>query len=303
MAQPTWRRLSLEVPVRDADVASALLGAVTSEAVVVEQREGASAVTAGVYVRVRVAPPLLQALRARVRELRHEGVLRDAVVRHAEIREEDWSRTWRRSFRPFAVARGLYVTPPWDSKFTPPRGARTLVLDPGMAFGTGLHATTRLAVRLLLPLVKPHDVVIDAGCGSGILGLAAALRGTRVYAFDDDAIAVAATRRNFKNNRLRPAAVARADRIPAAFPKADCIVANITGQTLQELAWDFAAHLKPGGRLVCSGISARYRLATLFAFARIGLAFEEERRSGEWFAYVHRRAVVPRAKLGEIATT
>jgi ribosomal protein L11 methyltransferase len=300
MAQRTWRRLTLAVPARDAEVASALLGAVAGVAVVLEQREGARAVAASAYVHVKRAPRALRVLRARLRALQRDGILRAAAVAHAAVHDEDWSQTWKRYFRPFEIARGLHVVPPWESQLGAPSGAQALLVDPGMAFGTGQHATTRLAVRLLLPLVKPRDVVIDAGCGSGIVGMAAALRGASVYAFDNDAIAVAATRLNFERNDLRPAAVARADRIPATFPKADIIVANITSETLQEFAPDLTAHLKPGGRLVTSGITARNRLATLFAFARAGLAFVEERRGGEWFAYLHQAgARSTRANLEE----
>src|SRR5262249_49343049 len=156
----------------------------------------------------------------------------------------------------------------------------------GMAFGTGQHATTRLALALLLALIKPRDVLIDAGCGSGILGIAASMRGASVYAFDEDPLAVAASRRNFKRNRVR-ATITPAHRIPRPFPKADIIVANLTGELLQSLAARLGAHLKHGGHLVTSGITARSRLATLSAFSRAGLTFVEERRSGEWFAYVH----------------
>lgn len=287
MAQPQWRRLTLEVPSRDAEVASALLGAVTGEHVAIQQREGARAVAASAYARARRAPRILRELRARLRELQRDGMLRGASVVHAPVRDENWQESWKRYFRPFRVAAGMYIVPSWELGFQAERGAQTLLLDPGMAFGTGRHATTRLALRSMLPLVARGAVVIDAGCGSGILGIAAALRGASVYAFDEDPLALTASRVNFKRNGVRAARIARADWIPSKFPRADLIVANITGETLEDLAPNLAAHLKSGGRLVTSGITARNRLATLFALARAGLVFVEERRSGEWFAYVH----------------
>jgi ribosomal protein L11 methyltransferase len=296
MAQRTWRRLTLEVRPRDAEIAVALLGAAVGEAVALEQRNSARAVAASVYVRVTRAPQALRRLRARLRSLARDGVLRGAAVRQATLRDEDWSETWKRHFRPFRIAQGLHIIAPWETRFVAPRGARTLSLDPGMAFGTGQHATTRLAIRWLASLVKPRDVVIDAGCGSGIVGMAAAQDGASVYAFDNDAIAIAATRSNFARNHLHAASVVRAGRLPKAFPKADVIVANITGETLQELASDLAAHLKPGGRLVTSGITARNRLATLAAFAHARLAFEQERCDGDWFAYLHRKNTPSRGR-------
>jgi ribosomal protein L11 methyltransferase len=301
MAQRTWRRLTLEVPSRDAEIAVALLGAATRESVALEQRDGARTVAASAYVSPARLPQALRRLRARLRVLAQEGRLRAAAVRHATLRDEDWSQTWKRHFRPFLVAPDLLITAPWQRRFATPRGVQVLCLDPGMAFGTGQHATTRLAVRWLTTLVKPGNVVIDAGCGSGIIGMAGASRSASVYAFDNDPIAVAATRLNFKRNGLRAAAVARADRIPSRFPKADIIVANITGEALQRLASALVAHLKPGGHLITSGITAYNRLATLAAFAHARLAFVEERRDGEWFAYLHRKGGVRsgRAKLEE----
>jgi ribosomal protein L11 methyltransferase len=289
-----WRRLTLEARAREAGAAGALLAGIAGGQLAIEQREGDSKFAASAYVPNKRAARALRALRAGLRTLQSDGILRTAVVRHASVRDEDWSQTWKRHFRPFRAAKELDVVPSWEAK-SRTRGTHVLLLDPGMAFGTGQHATTRLALALLLKLIEPRDVLIDAGSGSGILGIAAAMRGASVYAFDEDPVAVAASRRNFKRNGAR-ATIAKADRIPRAFPKADMIVANLTGELLQGLAAHLAAHLKRGGRLVTSGITARSRLATLFAFSRAGLTFVQERRRGEWFAYVHVRGPSSRAR-------
>jgi ribosomal protein L11 methyltransferase len=158
-----------------------------------------------------------------------------------------------------------------------------------MAFGTGRHATTAAAADLLLARIAPGDVVIDAGCGSGILALAATQRGAHAYAFDEDPVAVRVAKDNFKANALRARALVRTDRMPAAFPRAAFIVANITAEVLQKMARAFAAKLARGGYLISAGITARGRLATLAAFAQAGLDFVSERRRGAWFAYEHRK--------------
>ena len=289
MAQRTWRRLTLEAPARDAGAASALLGAVAGGRVAIEQPEGARRFRASAYVPDDDASRALGDLRQALRAWQRDGLLSDVIVRHALVRNEDWSHSWKRYFRPFRVADALDIVPSWEAKSQASRGVQSLLLDPGMAFGTGQHATTRLALVLMLDIVRRRDIVIDAGCGSGILGIAAAMRGARVYAFDEDPLAIAASRFNFKRNRMR-AVIARGEKIPAAFPRADIIVANITGEALASFARQFAARLKRGGRLVTSGVTARSRLETLFAFASAGLSFVEERRSGEWFAYVHEKA-------------
>lgn len=288
MARPAWRRLTLEVPAADAEQAGALLGDVSGAAVALEQREGSAQVAASVYICGNAkADNALARLRACVRSLWHEDVLRAAVVRQARVEERDWATAWKRHYRPLRLATGIYVVPTWNRDFRPPRGALALRLDPGMAFGTGRHATTKTAAALLLERVKPGAVVIDAGCGSGVLALAATLRGAKVYAFDEDPVAVRAARDNFTTNTRRPSGLVKADRMPRAFPKAALIVANITAEMLQRFARQFAARLQTGGVLISAGITARGRLATLAAFAYAGLDFVSERRNGPWFAYVH----------------
>ena len=129
--------------------------------------------------------------------------------------------------------------------------------------------------------------MLDIGCGSGILGIAAAQRGAKVYACDVDPIAVAATRENFHANGLRASAVTRAAGVPRGFPRAPLIAANITADVLAPLGRAFASRLTPGGALVTSGVTRRGRALVLNAFADAGLRLVEERRSGEWLSHVH----------------
>ena len=290
MAQPTWRRLSLEARAADAEPARALLNDVSGAPIALEQREASRFVTASAFVRDGVrAVALFQSLRRRLRSLQSESILRGASLSHARVAERDWAAEMKRHYRPLRLAAGLWVAPSWARSFRPPHGADVLRLDPGMAFGTGHHATTAAAADLLLARIAPGDVVVDAGCGSGILALAATHRGARAYAFDEDPIAVRVAKDNFKANALRPRALVRSDRMPAAFPRAAFIVANITAEVLQKMARSFAAKLERGGYLISSGITARGRLATLAAFAEAGLEFVSERRRGPWFAYEHRK--------------
>jgi len=288
MERRGWRRLTLDVAAIDAERASALLGAVSGAHVAFEQREGSSRVAASIYVpRSTDLTAMRKRLHDGIASRRRAGLMGPAAMRHANVVERDWANAWKEHFKPLRLTSGMYVVPSWHRGYEPPRGADTLRLDPGMAFGTGRHATTQLAAGLLLEYLKEGDVVIDAGCGSGILALAAAKRGAKTYAFDDDATALRAARANFAANAARAAALARADRMPQEFPKADIIVANITAETLQAFARSFASKLARGGALVSSGITARGRLATLAAYAHAGLDFVTERRRGQWLAYLH----------------
>jgi ribosomal protein L11 methyltransferase len=215
--------------------------------------------------------------------------LRSARRSSAKVCDEDWATGWKRYYKPSKLADGLYVVPSWRKDFLAPRGARTIQLDPGMAFGTGQHATTRTALRLLLSHVRTGKPMLDIGCGSGLLGLAAAQLGAKVYASDIDPIATAATRENFRANGLRSAAVKRASGVPPEFPRAPLIVANITAEALAPLARAFASKLTQDGVLVTSGVTDRGRTAVLKAFSAAGLRMTEERKTGEWLTHAHVR--------------
>ena len=219
-----------------------------------------------------------------------------------EVRDEAWASSWKKYYTPIHIAPGLFIAPSWKRTFKAPHASKVLWLDPGMAFGTGQHASTQLALNLMLPYVKRRSVVLDIGCGSGILGLAAARKGARVYASDVDPIAVDATRANFKANKLKPARVVRARGIPASFPRAQLIVANLTALILAHLAPALARQLLPGGFLVTSGIIKSAGPRILRELERQGLDLLETGGraqlvvdggkpivTGLWRAYVHRK--------------
>jgi ribosomal protein L11 methyltransferase len=293
-----WRRLSLRVGASDLEQANTLLAVATGAQTSVEEiapRGGFGSDAEGrpshfrisAYVsgdRARDAERSFRSALARARRLR---LVQNARSSTAIVRDEDWASGWKRYYKPMRVARATYVVPSWRRDFKVPRGARTIMLDPGMAFGTGQHATTKMALDLLLARVRRGAVVIDVGCGSGILGIAASQRGALVFACDIDPLAVNATRDNFRANALRASAVKRATGVPKRFPRASIVVANITADVLAPLGPAFARSLVSGGALVTSGVTRRGRRALLDAFARQGLRLEEERKSGEWLAFAH----------------
>jgi len=284
--------------VRQSDVepASALLNEATGSAVVVEE-PGEDAFHDGVLLRVSAfvhstgPKSVAQSLKARFARSRRAGLLPGARLCAAvTVRDEDWAESWKRFYRPFAIAPRLWIAPSWEKDFRAPRGSRTLWMDPGMAFGTGQHPTTALALRMMLPLVKTRRKAIDIGCGSGILGIAAGLAGAQVYACDVDPVAVAAARDNFRANGLRPASLRRAGGVPSAFGRAPLVMANITANVLVRLAASLAKCLAKGGTLVTSGVTKRGRAEVLASFAAQGLRLHAQRRAGEWLAFAHRKS-------------
>jgi ribosomal protein L11 methyltransferase len=245
--------------------------------------------------RVTVHVPEVDADRARKRLAKLLSIARstlaspDVRLEEEAVRDEAWAASWKRFYKPFQIAPGLHIAPTWGASFKAPRGSRVLWLDPGMAFGTGQHPSTQLAVELLQARVRKGAIVLDIGCGSGVLALAAAQHGARVHASDADPIAIRATRDNFTVNKLTAVAILRWRDVPAQFPSAQIITANITARVLARLAPSLARKLKPGGILITSGVVETGRAHVLEALRSAGLELVRERRSADWFAHVHQK--------------
>ena len=206
------------------------------------------------------------------------------------VPDADWEQAWRRGLEPRRVA-GLWVRPSWCGA----RGDPEIVVDPQQAFGSGEHASTRLALRLLLEALRPGDRVLDVGTGSGILGLAA-LRLGAGYAlgFDLDLVAC----RNAAENRARNALplTLYCGTLDALAPDGayDLVVANLLASRLAPLHARLAAHARRA--LVVSGLLVAERHQTVAAFAELGLRTEreasEEQSGDHWCALrlAHARA-------------
>jgi ribosomal protein L11 methyltransferase len=168
------------------------------------------------------------------------------------LADQDWERVWMDDFKPMRFGRRLWIVPSWSE--APETGGVNILLDPGLAFGTGTHPTTRLCLEWL----DGHDIadkqVIDYGCGSGILAIAAALLGAAaVVGVDNDPQAITATKENARRNAVSAQIAAY---LPGYEPTetVDLLLANILAGPLAELAPLFAQRVKPGGGLVLSGI-------------------------------------------------
>jgi ribosomal protein L11 methyltransferase len=169
------------------------------------------------------------------------------------IPDEDWERRCLADFKPLRFGKRLWICPSW---LTPPDPAAiNLIVDPGLAFGTGTHSTTALCLEWLDQNVKAGDTIIDYGCGSGILALAAIKLGAALaIAIDLDTKALAATRDNAKRNKIDENTLKLY--LPEEFSgaQADILIANILAGPLKKLAHYLANLVKPGGKIVLSGI-------------------------------------------------
>lgn len=204
-----------------------------------------------------------------------------------EIKEEDWLESWKAQFTPLRVGRFL-VRPSWTEPLATGH-AIEIVLDPGMAFGTGLHPTTQQCLEALSSIPLEAKGLLDVGTGSGILAIAAAKRGASpVVAVDNDPIAVEAARENtVRNGVVVPVAEATAADVPGRF---DVVVANIVSPVLQLIAADLVARLAPKGMLIVTGISEPSAAATREAFRRAGLKTLVDRtQRDDWIGLALRR--------------
>ena len=201
------------------------------------------------------------------------------------VNEEDWSNAWKKYYHPVRVGKHLVVCPSWEDYARQPDDV-VLILNPGMAFGTGTHDTTRLCMELLEKYLTPQDNVLDVGCGSGILAITAALLGAKsIIGCDIDEVAVKVAGENAALNHVE-------DRI--SFHKGDLtsqvegsfqiICANIVADVIIRLSEDAGRYLAQGGIFIVSGIIDSREQDVLDALDRNGFAVIERRTSGGWVA-------------------
>jgi ribosomal protein L11 methyltransferase len=195
--------------------------------------------------------------------LRTAGITTPVAFSVERVEDADWVRLTQSQFLPLQITPRLWVVPSWHA--APDPAATNIVLDPGVAFGTGAHPTTRLCLRWLDAVVTPDADVLDYGCGSGILAIAAMKLGARsACGIDIDPQAVLAARDNAERNRVavRFAAAADAPAVPARI-----VVANILANPLMVLAPLLARLTRPGGHIALSGILAEQAQSVLEAYA------------------------------------
>ncbi len=202
------------------------------------------------------------------------------------LREEDWAEAWKQYYRPIPLG-GVTIVPAWQ-EYRAKDGETVVRMDPGMAFGAGTHETTRLAVLLLEETLAGGETVLDVGTGSGILSIVAEKLGASlVRGYDIDPVAVRVARENAEMNGSENIAFGTSDLLASVETPAggyDLAVANIVADVLLRMAPDLPACLRPGARLICSGI-IEPRLSDLRA-GMTAVGFKEEKviSENDWYA-------------------
>ena len=213
----------------------------------------------------------------------------EITVKYAE--EQGWAEAWRQFFHTTRVGKHIVVKPTWEAYELGPDDI-VLELDPGMAFGTGNHATTQLCLRMLEKYMKPRRVVVDFGTGSGILAVAAAKLGASlVIAFDSDETAVRAARANVQRNDLEEFIEVHLAEGPAFINvQVALVTANLVAETIVAQSEALAGLLKTGGILIASGITTSKCLEVEQSVRNAGFDVVESPTQDEWAAVVARRA-------------
>ena len=209
------------------------------------------------------------------------------ILPFVEIDELDWATAWKQYFHVFKIGNGMVIKPTWEDYLAKP-GECVIDIDPGMAFGTGTHATTKMCIELLEQLAVNGKLVYDVGTGSGILAIAAALLGAkRVRAVDNDRVAVRIATENVRHNQLqRIIEVAEGDLLTGLDSPCDVLVANIIADVIIAMLPDVPSRLKPGGTAVFSGIIADREQDVQNAIIAANMQCIERRTEDVWCALV-----------------
>ncbi len=298
-----WLELAVEADIEAVEAVSEILGRVASGGTSVETAfdlvdEGLGAqvdttrpaVVRG-YVPARDASAAEAAAALTAEALGHLqafGLRAIGELRTRIVHEEDWAEAWKSYFPVLRVGRRLVIRPTWRRHRRRPDDV-VLALDPGMAFGTGLHPTTRLCLAALETLADRGAIdggrVLDVGCGSGILAIAAVKLGAaEALGVDTDPIAIESTLANARRNRLVRRIRARVGSPPSLEPPFDVVLANLIAGVLVPLAGPLRDELRPGGTLLASGIFIDREGEVTAAFGAAGLVVTERSAEGDWVA-------------------
>lgn len=277
----SWFEVTVEVPEELGEAAASLLIDLGSPGLECSDRNG----TTSLVAYFRDMPPLddLRRLCSTSPDIQSPA----PNIQTRTITEQDWAEGWKRNFQPLAIGDRILVSPPWD---LPTSSNRTIVvIEPGMAFGTGQHPTTQGCLELLQEAVGSGGIsrALDVGTGSGILAIALVKLGVPcVYAVDNDPTAREASAENIRKNGVAASIRVMADWEPTAGTF-DLIVANLFTNLLRDLSGKLLQRLAPNGSLICSGFLSSDEDAVVKAYGDLQVV--ERRKRDDWVTVTLRR--------------
>ncbi|MDR2976461.1 MAG: 50S ribosomal protein L11 methyltransferase [Streptococcaceae bacterium] len=241
------------------------------------------------YPDEQVSPEFLSSLSSSLRE----NLEIDFELSTDSLAEEDWANAWKQYFQPTRISRDLTIVPSWTDYQPSDSTEKLIKLDPGMAFGTGTHPTTKLSLYALEQVLRGGETVLDVGTGSGVLSIAASLLGALdIYAYDLDDVAVRVARENIELNpeTAQKIHVAAGDLLNGVTQEADVIVANILADILLQMLDDAYRLVKAEGTLILSGIISGKCQQVLDKAEAAGFQLETQMQQGEWHCLVLKKS-------------
>lgn len=216
------------------------------------------------------------------------------TIEFNQVQESDWENEWKKYFKPFQVTDQFTIVPTWETYDTDEEDQLTILMDPGMAFGTGTHATTKLSLLALEKVIKPNDRVIDVGSGSGILSIAAKLlKAKQVYSYDLDQVAVNSTINNRDLNNFTDTITVKQNNLLQDVnheAKVDVVVANILAHIILLMLDDAYTQLKDDGYLIVSGIIEKEADNIKTALQENSFSIEETLTEENWYTFIARKS-------------
>ncbi|WP_285765395.1 50S ribosomal protein L11 methyltransferase [Peribacillus sp. SI8-4] len=213
------------------------------------------------------------------------------IVSISEVNEEEWATAWKKYYNPVKISERFTIVPTWED-YTPVSSDELIIeLDPGMAFGTGTHPTTVMCIQALERTVRPGDLVVDVGTGSGVLSIAAALLDAKqIQSLDLDDVAVQSATQNVELNKVQDrVSVSQGNLLDGVHEQADVVVANILAEVIMSFTDDVAKVVKPGGYFIASGIIQPKKQDVKDAITASGFTIEETVLMEDWVAIIAKR--------------
>ncbi len=245
------------------------------------------------------AGSVLASVRRELEEMRGYLDVGECTIEESETEDVDWVNNWKKYFHQFCID-DILIIPSWEQVKEEDAGKLVIHIDPGTAFGTGMHETTQLCIRALKRYVKQGDTVLDVGCGSGILGMLALKFGAGYSVGTDlDPCAITATHENMEVNGIGKDKYEvmigniiddKSVQKQAGYEKYDVVLANILADVLVPLTPAVLAHMKPGAVFITSGIIDDKEQTVVEAMKASGLEVLEVNYQGEWVSVVAKKS-------------